>query len=90
MSTAPNCKKCGGPCRAGEATVQSLTWVDAVLPEDDAIKAAHPSRTGDHESYAEARRLVGARRSKQGLVELVNWLLVERRQARLAGLDGGR
>lgn len=69
--------------RAGDA------WVDAVLPEDDAIKAAHPSRTGDHESYAEARRLVGARRSKQGLVELVNWLLVERRRA-MAGLDGGR
>lgn len=89
MSTAPNCKKCGGPCRAGEATVQSLTWVDAVLPEDDVIKAAHPSRTGDHESYADARRLVGARRSKQGLVELVNWLLVERRRA-MAGLDGGR
>ena len=69
--------------RAGDA------WVDAALPEDDAIKAAHPSRTGDHGSYAEALRLVGARRSKQGLVELVNWLLVERRRA-LAGLDGGR
>ena len=57
--------------RAGDA------WVDAALPEDDAIKAAHPSRTGDHVLYAEARRLVNARRSKSGLVELVNYLLAQ-------------
>lgn len=53
-------------------------WGDTPLPEDDAIKAAHPTRTGRHDLYAEAMRLVGARRSKGGLVELVNWLLAER------------
>ncbi len=55
--------------RAGDA------WVDAALPEDADIKAAHPSRTGDHTLYAEARRLVGARRAKSSLVDLANWLL---------------
>ncbi len=48
---------------------------DTPLPEDDAIRAAHPTRTGRHDLYAEAMRLVGARHSKGGLVELVNWLL---------------
>ena len=48
---------------------------EEALPEEDAIKAAHPTRTGHHDLYAEAMRLVGARRSKGGLVELVNWLL---------------
>lgn len=48
---------------------------DTPLPEDAAIKAAHPTRTGRHDLYAEAMRLVGARRSKGGLVELVCWLL---------------
>lgn len=51
---------------------------DAPLPEDAAIQAAHPLRTGRHDLYAEAMRLVGARHSKAGLVELVNWLLAER------------
>lgn len=53
------------------------TWTgDTPLPEDDDIKAAHPLRSGRHDLYAEAMRLVGARHSKAGLVELVNWLLV--------------
>lgn len=50
-------------------------WDDKPLPEDERIKAAHPTRTGRHDLYAEAMRLVGARHSKGGLVELVNWLL---------------
>lgn len=49
---------------------------DAPLPEDDAISAAHPLRTGRHDLYVEAMRLVGARHSKVGLVELVTWLLL--------------
>jgi len=57
-------------------------WVDRPLPEDDAIKAAHPLRSGRHDLYAEAMRLIGARHSKAGLVELVNWLLVDREEAR--------
>ena len=48
---------------------------DRPLPEDDAIKAAIPTRSGRHDLYAEAMRLVGAKRSKRALVELVNWLL---------------
>lgn len=49
------------------------------LPEDAAIEAAHPLRTGDHATYAEAMRLVGARSAKGDLVDLVNWLLRQRR-----------
>lgn len=48
---------------------------DGPLPEDDAIAAAHPLRTGRYHLYDEAMRLVGARHTKAGLVELVNWLL---------------
>lgn len=50
-------------------------WADQPLPEDADIRAAHHSRTGRHDLYAEASRMVGAKRSKQALVELVNWLL---------------
>lgn len=48
---------------------------DKPLPEDEAIEAAFPTRSGRHDLYAEARRLVRARYSKGGLVALVNWLL---------------
>lgn len=50
-------------------------WEDAPTPEDFVISEAFPTRSGDHASYAEAMRLVGARRSKGTLVALVNWLL---------------
>jgi len=50
-------------------------WDDYPLPEDKEIEAAHPLHTGRHDLYAEAMRLVGAKRSKGALVELVNWLL---------------
>lgn len=53
-------------------------WDDQPLPGvDEMIKAAHPTRSGKHTLFQRAQRLVGARRSKGGLVELVNWLLVE-------------
>lgn len=64
-------------------------WEDQPLPEDDAIRAAFPTRTGDHSTYAEAMRLVGAKRSKGALVSLVNWLLVERTRQREAAWAGG-
>lgn len=48
---------------------------DKALPEDSAIKACHPTRSGRHDLYAQAARLVGAKRSKYALVDLVNWLL---------------
>jgi len=64
------------------AVASGSAWGDEPLPEDDAIQAAFPTRSGEHEAYAEALRLVGARRSKSALVELVTWLLVERKRAR--------
>lgn len=59
-----------------------MTRDDEPLPEDEAISAAHPMRTGRHELYGEAMRLVGARHSKGALVDLVNWLLTDRDEAR--------
>lgn len=50
-------------------------WADMPLPEDKDIEAAFPTRSGRHELWAEAMRLVGAKRSKGELVKLVNWLL---------------
>lgn len=49
--------------------------MDHPLPEDEAIKTVHPLRSNRHDLYQEAQRLVGAKHSKQALVELVNWLL---------------
>ena len=62
------------------AKQEALTerWDDAPQPEDEAIRAAFPTRTGKHSTYEEAMRLVGARHSKGALVALVNWLLAER------------
>lgn len=54
----------------------SSEWGDQPLPEDPAIAAAHPLRSGRDDLYMEAMRLVGARRSKAALVELVTWLLL--------------
>lgn len=41
------------------------------------IAEAHPTRTGNHATYAKALEMVGNRHSKGALVELVNWLLSE-------------
>jgi uncharacterized coiled-coil DUF342 family protein len=43
--------------------------------EEDLIRASHPTKTGRHDLYAEAMRLVGARHAKGDLVDLVTWLL---------------
>ncbi len=59
-----------------DAAEQALVWEDTPQPEDDAIAAAHPLKTDNHATYAEARRLVSARHSKGNLIDLVNWLLV--------------
>lgn len=40
------------------------------------IEAAFPTRSGAHEAYADAMRMVGNRRSKGALVALVTWLIV--------------
>ena len=62
-----------------EMPVWSEEWEDdATLPVEDLKSyAAFPTRSGRHDLYAEAMRLVGAKRTKAGLVRLVNWLLHE-------------
>ena len=72
----------------GEFTDGASEWrdEDRPLPEDAAINAAHPIRTGNHAAYAEATRMVGAKRSKGALVELVNWLLTRNEQPGEAAL----
>lgn len=55
---------------------QEWTDEDKPLPEDGQIDAAHPLQSGEHKLYAEAVRLVGAKRSKYALVDLVHWLLL--------------
>lgn len=67
------------------------TWIDEddkPLPEDAAIKAAFPTRSERHDLYAEARRLVSARYSKNSLIALVNWLL-HRIESPPTGSGGG-
>lgn len=54
---------------------EDLPWGDRPLPEDKAIHDTHPTVTGNHGIYMEAMRMVGAKRSKGALVDLVNWLL---------------
>ena len=61
---------------------------EALAPWDDvedrwspAIDAAFPTRSGSHEEYGIALRMVRNRHSKGALVELVNRLLVERKKA---------
>jgi hypothetical protein len=73
---------------AAEAARDAMKhWEDAPLPEDEVIRAAFPTRSGKHETYAEAMRLVGARHSKGQLVALVNWLLVARDAMRAEARD---
>ena len=52
-----------------------------------AIKAAHPVRSGEHATFARALQLVGNRRSKSALVELVSYLLIREKRLRRA-LEG--
>lgn len=69
---------------------ESLRWTieeDQPLPEDAQISAAHPMETKQHALYTEALRLVGAKKSKYGLVGLVNWLLYEKLKAEKALQD---
>jgi hypothetical protein len=61
---------------------KSETWDDEALPEDEAIDAAFPLTSRRFDLHDEARRLVGAKRSKGALIDLVNWLLHRIEQAR--------
>lgn len=70
---------------AADQVMQVRRWVtadhlfghegDQPLAEDLEIMQAHPVYTHDHATYAEAQRLVSAKVTKAGLVDLVNWLL---------------
>lgn len=51
------------------------SWDDKPLPEDVAIDEAFPTRSGRHDLYGEANRLVSASHSKFRLIEVMNWLL---------------
>ncbi len=70
-------------------TANAADWDDDKLAEDDQIHAAFPTRSGRHDLYGEAMRLVGATYSKGKLVALVTWLLLERdvRDVRIVELE---
>lgn len=48
---------------------------DKAIPEDVGIELTHPVRSGRHDLYQEAMRLVSAKHSKYGIIGIVNWLL---------------
>lgn len=54
---------------------------DEDLPFEDSIHKAHPLETGDFETYDEALAMVCAKHSKYGLVDLVNYLIRQRKEA---------
>lgn len=74
-------------------TALTAAWApsgDETLPEDKQIASIHPTKSGDHDGYMEAMRLVGAKRSKGALVDLVHWLLTFKARAEkmeAAGLE---
>ncbi|MGL4638861.1 MAG: hypothetical protein ACRCVX_03885 [Shewanella sp.] len=59
------------------ALSQKSQWTEdeEAQPEAAQIHESHPLQSNRHDLYAEALRLVSARRSKYSLVDLVNWLL---------------
>ncbi len=65
-------------------------WEDVADEWTKMIKAAHPMRSGSHDEYAMAMKMVGHRHSKRALVELVNWLLLELAACRDALRDAAR
>lgn len=65
--------------------VLTLEEIEAIqhprTAERKAINAAFPTRSGRHDLYAEAMRLVGERHTKSDLVALVTWLLLRVEEA---------
>jgi hypothetical protein len=57
-----------------------LDWEDVDDEWTAAIKEAHPTKSGSHEEWGQAMKMVGHRHSKGELVALVNWLLVRLRK----------
>ena len=54
---------------------EALHWEDVDDEWTSDIRETHPLRTGEHDNYALAMKMIGNRHSKGQLVELVNWLL---------------
>ncbi len=61
--------------RIDELEAMCIFTGDTAQPEDAEIGAAHPTKTGNHDRFREAMRLVGSRQGKYALVNLVNMLL---------------
>ena len=62
--------------------VLSEPWEDKMDGWSKRVAAAHPARSGSHDEWVTAMKMVGNRHSKGELVALVNWLLVENRTSR--------
>jgi hypothetical protein len=60
---------------------QARAWEDTADEWSTVIAAAYPTRSGSHDEYGIAMRMVSSRRSKGQIVALVNWLLVEQSNA---------
>ena len=58
-----------------------LKWVDTRDEWSARVNDAHPARSGSHDEYGTAMQMISHRHSKQALVDLVNWLLVELKNA---------
>jgi hypothetical protein len=65
----------------------ALGWEDVKDEWTDDINQAFPTRSGSHEEYAVAMKMVGHRHSKGELVALVNWLLVRIKTREEAALE---
>lgn len=61
-----------------EATAQRR-WEDVPDEWNEAVHAAFPTRSGSHDEYGKAQRMINSRHAKGALIALVNWLLVELR-----------
>lgn len=74
----PFCERtpCACECHAPRASPPT-EWGDRRDEWTQAIDDAFPTRTGQHDIFAKAMRMVGNRHSKAHLVALVNWLLAE-------------
>jgi hypothetical protein len=80
-------KGCGPDQCVGCVIETALGWEDVKDEWTDDIKQAFPTRSGSHEEYAVAMKMVGHRHSKGELVALVNWLLVRIKTREEAALE---
>ncbi len=60
--------------------IEESPWKDTPDQWSEAIAAAHPTKTKDFATQDIAREMVGNRHSKGALIDLVNWLLVEKQK----------